>query len=191
MFPLMLDITGLSIMAIGGGSLAGRIAMLDEHGAKAVHVFAENPSRELATQAGSRLTPHLPEESDFAAIRPTLVFISDLDEPTSIIFHERARAQGALIHVQDRRPLCDFHLPARLRRGQLQVTVSTDGMAAGLSRLLRDHLKDLLGPEWAERVEEVAAARERWKAQGLSTADLARAVEDLVANRGWFTPRVR
>jgi precorrin-2 dehydrogenase/sirohydrochlorin ferrochelatase len=71
------------------------------------------------------------------------------------------------------------------------VTVSTDGVAAGLSRLLRDHLKAAIGPEWAERVEEIAAARERWKAQGLSTADLARAVEGLVAERGWFGPAER
>src|SRR6185312_3989731 len=131
-------------------------------------------------------TPRLPEAGDFEAIRPKLVFIADLDEPASAVFHDFARAHGALIHVQDRRHLCDFHLPAILRRGKLQITVSTDGVAAGLSRLLRDHLKDSVGPEWAERVEEVAAARARWKAQGLTMPELARAVEDLVTKRGWF-----
>ncbi|MGZ6212895.1 MAG: precorrin-2 dehydrogenase/sirohydrochlorin ferrochelatase family protein [Candidatus Binataceae bacterium] len=186
MFPVMLDITGLATMLIGGASLAGRLAGLDDHGAKAVHVFAENPSPELAERAGARLTPRLPEEADFSLIRPRIVFIADLDEPTATVFHERARSAGALIHVQDRRHLCDFHLPAILRRGKLQITVSTDGVAAGLSRLFRDHLKDSIGPEWAARVEEIAAARTLWKAQGLSMAELARAVEGLVAERGWF-----
>jgi precorrin-2 dehydrogenase/sirohydrochlorin ferrochelatase len=186
MFPVMLDITGLPTMLIGGTSLAGRLAALDDHGAKAVHVFAPNPAPELAERAGARLTPRFPEESDFGLIRPRVVFIADLDEPTATVFHDRARSAGALIHVQDRRHLCDFHLPAILRRGKLQLTVSTDGVAAGLSRLLRDHLKQSIGPEWAGRVEEIAAARERWKAEGLSTADLARAVEAFVAQRGWF-----
>jgi precorrin-2 dehydrogenase / sirohydrochlorin ferrochelatase len=186
MFPVMLDITGLPTMLIGGASLAGRLAALDDHGARAVHVFADNPSPDLAQRAGARLTPRLPEESDFALIRPRVVFIADLDEATATLFHDRGRSAGALIHVQDQRRLCDFHLPAILRRGKLQLTVSTDGVAAGLSRLLRDHLKETIGPEWAERVEEVAAARERWKAEGLSTADLARAVEGLVAEHGWF-----
>ena len=189
MLPIMLDVTGTPVMLIGGESLVARLALLDDHGAKAVHVFAVAPSPGLAARAGARLAARWPEASDFERIAPRLVFIADLDEATAAVFHERAQAAGAFVHVQDRRGLCDFHMPARLRRGRLQVTVSTDGTAAGLARLLRQHLEShVFGPEWARRVEELAAARVRWKNEGLSTADLARAVEEFVSERGWLAP---
>jgi precorrin-2 dehydrogenase/sirohydrochlorin ferrochelatase len=190
MFPLMLDVTRLPVMLIGGASLSVRLAALDDHGAEAVHVFAPDPPSDLVTQAKTRLTRRWPEAADFARIAPRLAFISDMDDATAAAFRDQAKGAGALVHVQDRIPLCDFHLPAKVRRGHLQVTVSTDGAAAGLSRLIRQYLEaDVFGPEWAARVEELAAARTAWKAEGLSMADLADAVSAFVAARGWLPPR--
>jgi len=187
MFPLMLDVSTLPIMVIGGASMPSRIAAFDEHDAEHLHVFAVDPSPELSAAAGARMEKRWPEASDFERIRPTLVFIADIEDGQAAELRALARATGALVHVQDRIPLCDFHLPARVRRGHLQVTVSTDGTAAGLSRHIREYLEEhVFGPEWAERVDEVAAARRQWKREGLSFAELGKAVADLVKARGWL-----
>ncbi len=187
MFPLVLDVTSLPVLAIGGAGVLARLAALDEHGAKDVHVFAPSPSDELTGAAGARLQRRLPEASDFDAIHPKLVFIADIDDAAAAGLRAQAHVVGALVHVQDRVHLCDFHIPARLRRGHLQVTVSTDGTAAGLARHIREYLEThIFGPEWAARVDEIAAARRQWKQEGLSFADLGRAVADLVARRGWL-----
>jgi len=187
MFPLMLDVTALSVMVVGGAGVLSRLMAMDEHGASQVHVFSAAPVADLAAAAGSRLLRRWPEDADFARIRPQLVFIADVDDTLAADLGARAHAVGALVHVQDRIPLCDFHLPARVRRGHLQVTVSTDGTAAGLSRHIREYLETyIFGPEWAERVSEVAAARQRWKQAGLSMGELAKAIGDLIATRGWL-----
>lgn len=190
MFPLMLDVSALPVMLIGGASLAGRLQALHDHAATAVHVFAPEASAELAALAGDRLQRRWPEAEDFTRIAPKLAFISDVADEKAAAFRALAKEAGALVHVQDRIPLCDFHLPAKVRRGHLQVTVSTDGRAAGLARLIRQYLEaEVFGPEWAERVEDIAAVRQAWKAEGVSMAELAARIEARVAAQGWLTSK--
>lgn len=190
MFPLMLDVSAAPVMLIGGAGLLGRLQALKDHGATAVHVFAPEASSDLTMLAGATLTRRWPDAADFMRISPTLAFISDLDDAQAAAFRALAKDAGALVHVQDRIPLCDFHLPAKVRRGHLQVTVSTDGQAAGLSRLIRQYLEaEVFGPEWAARVEELAAARQAWKAEGITFAELAAKVDAFVASRGWLSPK--
>jgi precorrin-2 dehydrogenase/sirohydrochlorin ferrochelatase len=187
MFPLVLNVTALPVFAIGGAGVASRVATLDEYGARNVHVFAPDAPSDVAAVAGARLQARWPEEADFAAHRPQLVFIADVDDGFAAALRTRAKAVGALVHVQDRVTLCDFHMPARIRRGHLQIAISTDGTAAGLARHIRAYLEaHVFGPEWAGRVEEVAAARRKWKQEGLSIVDLGKAVADLVSARGWL-----
>jgi precorrin-2 dehydrogenase/sirohydrochlorin ferrochelatase len=190
MFPLMLDVSAAPAMLIGSASLVGRLQALRDHGAAAVHVFAPDASADLAVLAGEALVRRWPGAGDFARIKPVLAFISDMDDASAAAFRALAKDAGALVHVQDRIPLCDFHLPAKVRRGHLQVTVSTDGQAAGLSRLIRQYLEaEVFGPEWAARVEELAAARAAWKAEGVTTAELAAKVDSFVASRGWLSAK--
>jgi precorrin-2 dehydrogenase/sirohydrochlorin ferrochelatase len=188
MFPLMLDLTGATVMIVGAGfALAPRLEALQQHRTAAVHVFAADPSPEAAALAGDRLVARWPELEDFARLRPRLVFIADVPDADAARWRDMAHAAGALVHVQDRIPLCDFHLPAILRRGHLQLCVATDGTAAGLSRILRDHLAArVFGPEWADRVAEIAAARTQWKREGLTMATLADAIRARIAERGWL-----
>lgn len=186
MFPLMLDVSALPVMVIGGPSVAGRVAAMARYGCTDVHVFCPTPDDGMNVP-GAKIESRWPEAADFAAIHPKLVFVADVDEERAVNLHAQARISGALVHVHDRIPLCDFHLPAIVRRGHLQVTVSTDGTAAGLSRHIREYLeKEVFGPEWAARVDEVAAARKRWKQEGLSMSALAQAIGDLIGAKGWL-----
>lgn len=186
MFPLMLDVSTLTAFVVGGPGCAGRITALVKHGCTDLHVFCPTPDDAVAA-AGGKIERRWPEPADFEALRPKLVFAADVDDERGMLLHSQARIAGALVHVQDRIPFCDFHLPAIVRRGHLQVTVSTDGTAAGLSRLIREYLeREIFGPEWAARVDEVAAARKRWKLEGLTMAALAQNIAGLIAARGWF-----
>jgi len=172
MYPIMLSLTELTVFVVGAdGASEDRIRALSEHGAGKV----------------VRFTDTAPDAADFTAHGPRLVFISGLDDAARAEVHRLAKAHGALVHAQDYIPLCDFHLPARLRRGKLLVTVSTDGAAAGLSRLLRDHLAAaVFSEEWAARVDELAVARRDWKARGLSMTALFQAIAQYVADRRWL-----
>ncbi len=187
LLPLMLDVTGIPIVVAGNSpSTANRLAMLAEHGANQVHVFAPAPSPELAAAAPDAQT-RWPTPADFDRLRPRLIFVADAPIEIASELATLAHTYGALAHVHDDIPLCRFHLPARLRRGQLLVTVSTDGAAAGFSRLLRDYLAEtIFGPEWAGRMEEISSARRAWKEKGLSGENLFNAIRKMTFERGWL-----
>ena len=187
MFPLMLNITNLPIMLVGGGELPSRIAMLEEYAACNIHVFSPTTTDGLNQAAGLKLYNYWPVQEDFKRISPRLVFIMDFEFKRASEIREWAKNVGALVHVHDRITLCDFHLPARVRRGHLQVTVSTDGTVAGLSRLIREFLEeDIFGPEWSGRVYELATQRLKWKKEGLSFESLSLAIREFVSERGWL-----
>jgi precorrin-2 dehydrogenase/sirohydrochlorin ferrochelatase len=115
-----------------------------------------------------------------------LLFVAGLDRPAAAALAARAREQGVLVNVEDVPDLCDFHVPAILRRGDLALTVSTSGRAPGLARLLREWLSRTFGAEWKDRLDEISAFRAHSRDEGLSPEDVSRRTRDFVAQRGWL-----
>jgi precorrin-2 dehydrogenase/sirohydrochlorin ferrochelatase len=70
-----------------------------------------------------------------------------------------AKERSIPINVADRPSEGDFALPSTLRRGALQVAVSTGGASPTLARRIRSELENGFGPEWAILVEEFDTAR--------------------------------
>jgi precorrin-2 dehydrogenase/sirohydrochlorin ferrochelatase len=82
--------------------------------------------------------------------------------------------------------LCDFHVPAQVRRGDLLVAVSTAGRSPALSRALREHLEGRFGPEWESRLDEIADLRNAWRAEGASPNEVSRRTRALLSEREWL-----
>jgi len=55
--------------------------------------------------------------------------------------------------------LCDFYYPAVVRRGALQIAISTEGRSPALAQRLRKRLEREFGPQYAEWVEELGRSR--------------------------------
>jgi precorrin-2 dehydrogenase/sirohydrochlorin ferrochelatase len=99
------------------------------------------------------------------------------------IAREAAR-RGVLCNVADVPELCDFYLPATLRRGALSVAVSTDGKVPLLSVALRDRLAAWLTDDLEEVVSLLARAREQVRRQHpRSLRERTRALGDLLTPR--------
>ena len=89
-----------------------------------------------------------------------------------------ARARGIPVNVADEPSEGDFALPSTLRRGQLQVAVSTGGASPALARRIRRELEGVLGPEWAG----VVAALQRARRDGYKAEDeLEEVVEECLS----------
>ncbi|HEY7202286.1 MAG TPA: uroporphyrinogen-III C-methyltransferase, partial [Candidatus Dormibacteraeota bacterium] len=76
-----------------------------------------------------------------------------------------------LLNVVDRAPLCDWIAPAVVRRGPLQVAVSTSGESPFLASRLRRRLERDLGEEWEPFVRLVGEVRRRLRARGVAMTD--------------------
>jgi precorrin-2 dehydrogenase/sirohydrochlorin ferrochelatase len=167
MLPIILNPVTLRCGLTGQGeALDRRAALLAEAGVEA------------------RLLP-LPVPDDLLAPLQVL-FVAGLPEGESRDLAARARARGVLVNVEDVLPLCDFHVPAMVRRGDMLLTASTGGQVPGLARALREMLADTFGPEWTARLKELGQARAKWRSEGLSPSQVSQKVRDLIASRGWL-----
>src|SRR5581483_8146329 len=73
--------------------------------------------------------------------------------------YTEARRQGVLCNVVDDPPYCDFYFPAVVRRGDLQIAISTGGQSPAMAQQLRLQLENQFGPEYAERLSELGDRR--------------------------------
>jgi siroheme synthase-like protein len=156
LYPIFLDLTGRRCVVVGGGAVASRKARKLLQAQAEVVVISPEVSPELegvATEVRRRCY----EEGDLAGAY--LAFATtDAREVNAAVARE-ARGLGIPVNVADVPEDGDFALPSTLRRGRLQVCVSTGGASPTLAREIRSELEALFGTEWSGLVEELARAR--------------------------------
>lgn len=185
MLPIVLDMTSLRAAVVGGGVQAcRRLQMLDEAGAEGVKVYCPDPSDEMQVLAGPRLERRPICEDDITVL--ALVFVANESEAEADRITQLARAGKTLVNVEDVKPQCDFHVPALVRRGDLLLTASSGGKSPALARRLKGFLAARFPESWAGYVEQIAAAREDWRAQGLSFKDVTERSNALIDEKGWL-----
>lgn len=185
MIPVTVDPNRVALGLVGRGrDCERRLEQLLRGGAEDLAVFSNAPSAGLAARAGARLRRRLPAPDELG--RLALVWIVDLPLVEAKPLARAARAVGCLVNVEDVIDLCDFHNAAQVRRGDLLLTVSTGGRSPGLAARIRSELERAFGPEWAERLNRVAARRKAWRRGGRPLEDLARLTDASIDAEGWF-----
>lgn len=115
-----------------------------------------------------------------------LIFGAGMDDAESAWLAQAARARRIPVNIEDVPHLCDLHVPALVRRGELLLTVSTAGAAPALSSALRTWLEESFSEEWGGRLAEVAALRARLRADGHAPGEIIRAVRAHLDAAGWL-----
>src|SRR5205807_4805564 len=72
-----------------------------------------------------------------------------------------AQRRRVLCNVVDVPDLCDFYYPAVVRRGDLQIAISTAGQSPLLAQRIRMQLEEQFGPEYTRWVAALGKARRR------------------------------
>ena len=169
MLPVVLSPHSVRVGAAGKGEkLAARLRLLDKGGIAERLVFEDRAP-------GADDLKHL-----------DVLFVAGLDDSASRDIYAAAKAEGVLVNVEDVPKLCDFHVPAQIRRGDLLITVSTGGRSPGLASRMRETLEDMFGEEWETNLDEVAQARARWRSSGLAPNDIAERTRVFVTEKGWL-----
>lgn len=190
MLPIVLDPRHVRAALVGAGPLAARrLALLSAAGViPAVHrIDATDTALPEACADAEPAIPvidRLPSDDELAGIN--LLLIAGVPDDLAAPLAERARARGVLTNVEDVIPLCDFHMPGIVRRGDLLLSVSTAGKGPGVARLIRRRLEALFPEAWAERLALLGAKRAEMRADGASPADINRAVTRIVEENQWL-----
>lgn len=87
-------------------------------------------------------------------------------EVNTRVFKE-AQLRKVLCNSVDDPDNCDFYYPAVVKRGDLQIAISTNGRSPALAQRLRQELEEQFGPEYEGWVRELGIARDQLAAETL------------------------
>lgn len=160
LFPMFLKLEGRQCLVVGAGKVGEpKIAGLLDTGAR-IRVVALDASpvvREWARDGRIELDLRAfsPDDLDGAFLAVVATSSRSLNER---VYHE-AHRRGVLCNVVDVPDLCDFFYPAVVRRGDLQIAVSTAGQSPSLAQQIRRQLEKQFGPGYADWVAELGETR--------------------------------
>ncbi|HEX2279043.1 MAG TPA: bifunctional precorrin-2 dehydrogenase/sirohydrochlorin ferrochelatase [Candidatus Tectomicrobia bacterium] len=159
-YPLFLDLTQRCCLVVGGGTVAERkVQGLLEAGADVV-VVSPTLTEALLAWAGDSLLTYLPRPFRDEDVRGcALVIAATGDVEVNAHVAKTARHFGIWVNVVDTPAVCDFIAPAVVRRGALQIAISTGGRSPMLAKRLRQGLEALIGAEYGELADILGAMR--------------------------------
>jgi uroporphyrin-III C-methyltransferase/precorrin-2 dehydrogenase/sirohydrochlorin ferrochelatase len=168
---------GRRVLLAGGGRVAaGKISALLDAGAS-VHVVAERfepPIERFLPLVRAEERRVEPRDLDGAY----LAILATDDRDTNRRLAEHARSLGVLVNTVDDASACDFYAPAIVRRGDVTLSVSTDGNAPLVAGQIRRLLEAILPASLGGATAVVSALRKRVRLGG-----------DVI--RGLGDPRIR
>jgi precorrin-2 dehydrogenase/sirohydrochlorin ferrochelatase len=160
LFPIFLKLTGRPCVVIGAGNLAeSKIESLQAANAAVTVVAPRANARIVAMADSGEVTWH---RREYAAgdVAGNFLVIAATDNPAvnRAVFAE-AEAAGVLINAVDDPPFCDFYFPSVVRRGELQIAISTAGASPALAQRLRKEINALLPLDTGDWLAELGNLR--------------------------------
>jgi precorrin-2 dehydrogenase/sirohydrochlorin ferrochelatase len=162
LFPLFLKLNGRVCLVVGGNDeVAGKIPGLLASGAevRVVSLTITDTIRALVDAGVVSWNQRAFEPADLDGV--TLVVALDDDDAVNERVYREANARGVLCNVVDQPERCHFYYPAVVRRGQLQIAISTGGLSPALASSIRRELDEQFDDKYADWIEALGHARER------------------------------
>ena len=160
LFPMFLKLEGKQCLVVGAGRVGEpKIAGLLETGARirVVSLDASPVVREWARAGKIELEVRAFSAEDLDGAFLTIVATNSRTLNERV--YREAQRRGVLCNVVDVPDLCDFFYPAIVRRGDLQIAVSTAGQSPSLAQKIRQQLEKQFGPGYASWVAELGETR--------------------------------
>ena len=160
LFPMFMKLEGRQCLVVGAGKVGEpKIAGLLETGAR-IRVVALDASpavREWARSGKIELELRAFTNDDLQGA--FLVVVATASRTLNERIYHEAQRLGILCNVVDVPNLCDFFYPSIVRRGDLQIAVSTAGNSPSLAQKIRQQLEKEFGPAYAAWVAELGETR--------------------------------
>ncbi|GAC1340523.1 MAG: siroheme synthase CysG [Candidatus Dormibacteria bacterium] len=182
-YPVSLALGGRRCLVLGGGVLAhAKVRDLLAAGAQ-VTLVAPTAVDGLQRLAETETIAWIARDycpGDLVGVH--LAIDASGDDTVNCLAREEATRLGVLLNVVDQADRCDFIAPAIVRRGPLQIAISTSGESPYLASALRARLERAFGEEWAPFVSMVGCIRRRLRAKHLPLADQTAVYRRLISS---------
>jgi precorrin-2 dehydrogenase/sirohydrochlorin ferrochelatase len=160
LFPMFTKLENKRCLVVGAGKVGEpKIASLLNTGAR-IHVVAFEASDIVRRWAAEgKITLELRGFTVTDLDDTFLAVVATASRELNASIYNEAQRRGVLCNVVDDPAYCDFYYPAVVRRGDLQIAISTNGQSPSLSQKLRQQLERQFGPGYAQWVAQLGETR--------------------------------
>jgi siroheme synthase-like protein len=161
LFPLFLKLNGRKCVVVGAGSIATqKLESLLESGAD-VQIFAPEASQKVQELARSGRVSWTHTAFRAEHLDGALMVIAATGDPVvNELVYQAAQERGVLCNAVDEPERCDFYYPAVVRRGDLQIAISTAGKSPALAQRIRKELEEQFDTSYTGWLNWLGAVRE-------------------------------
>jgi len=169
LLPIFLKLRARRVLVVGGGNVAeSKIDSLLLSEAE-VYVVAPELNANVAQLARTGKIVWRRKSFDPRDLDDIFLVIAATNVPeVNHLVYRLAEERSILCNAVDDPEHCHFYYGAVVRRGALQIAISTDGLSPALAQRLRRELEQQFGPEYEAWLEYLGAMRDLIRA---STAD--------------------
>jgi siroheme synthase-like protein len=173
-FPIMIDISRIRILIVGGGDVSYRKAMnvIDFGGDFDVVSPALTPEfHELVARDNIKWIQRKYESGDASGYG--IVFCSTGDHVADRLVYDDCMEYSIPVNVADVPELCSFIMPAYIKRGKFTTTFSSQGIAPFYTKAKKDEIEKILRPsvgiiaEFAGLFREMVLSEPSFRESGL------------------------
>ncbi|MFZ5647281.1 MAG: precorrin-2 dehydrogenase/sirohydrochlorin ferrochelatase family protein [Bacillota bacterium] len=161
-YPISLNIENRLCLVVGGGKVAERkVFSLLECGAS-VRLVSPETTGGIKSLADAGKIEYIRDRYHSRHLEGVFLVIgaTDEDEVNGKVSSD-SMERGLLVNVVDDPPRGNFYVPAVVRRGSLQIAISTDGKSPMLARIIRQRLEEAFTPGFGEVVSLIGEYREK------------------------------
>jgi precorrin-2 dehydrogenase/sirohydrochlorin ferrochelatase len=160
-YPIFLNLESKRAVVIGAGSVAARkiLGLLDT-GARLV-VVAEHIDDALKAECKNTNIEFVEAKySKEYLVGATIAFAATNNRKTNEQIYKDCQQLDVLCNVADEPELCDFYVPAVVKRGDLQIAICTEGNYPAYAGHIRKKLEDTFTEKHGQFLAELEKLRQ-------------------------------
>lgn len=159
-YPINVDITNKKCVVVGGGKVAERkIRTLLKYKAK-VTLISPQLTKGLNLLKKKKKIIHLNKKYNLSYLKRAFLAIGASDDAkVNASLGKLAQKKNLLVNIVDRPKYGNFIAPAIVKRGLLNIAISTSGASPALAKKIRIDLEKRYGNEYKKLVDNLAKKR--------------------------------
>jgi len=159
LYPLFLNLKDRTCVVVGGGEMAeGKTRGLLDAGAR-IRVISPEVTRQISAWAESGKLQWNARTYQIGDLHDAFLVVSAADAGTNARVFAEAEEEHTFCNAVDDIPHCNCYASAVVRRGPLQIAISTAGNSPALAQRLRRELEEEFGEEYGPWVQQLGEAR--------------------------------
>ena len=147
LYPIFLKVSHLNILIVGGGNVAlEKLNFLLKSSPNAQVQMVSPMFREETIALAEKFKIEMTIDtynSDYLQNKHIAIATTDNVPVNELVYHD-CRVRNILVNVADNPPYCDFYMGGIVTKGNVKVSISTNGKSPTTAKRLRQFFEDVI-----------------------------------------------